>query len=112
MKNMISNDPVGISYLGLKKIQQLQYDENFELYDNYIVTKDKKNLLLFITPAYPPNNTGKNAQLIQGLDSIINALSLSSFTGVTATYFGATAVSVGNALCKSFIFSTAGMRIG
>ena len=33
---MISNDPVGISFLGLKKLQQLQYDENFELYDNYV----------------------------------------------------------------------------
>ena len=94
LKNMISKDPVGISLLGIKKIQQLQYDENFELYDNYIVTKDQQHLILFITPFYPPNNTGKNALLLQGLDSIIDADS----NQVTATYFGATAVSVGNAL--------------
>ena len=98
LKNLISNDPVGISYLGIKKIQQLQYDDNFELYDNFIVTKNRRNLLLFITPTYPPNNTGKNALMIQGLDSIINSPALSAFTGVSATYFGATAVSVGNAL--------------
>ncbi len=95
LKSMISKDPVGISFLGLKKIQQLQYDENFELYDNYIVTKDMKHLMLFITPAYPPNNTGKNALLLKGLDSIINNHSINN---VTASYFGATAVSVGNAL--------------
>ena len=94
LKNMISKDPVGISLLGIKKIQQLQYDENFELYDNYIVTKDQQHLILFITPFYPPNNTGKNALLLQGLDNIIDAGS----NQVTATYFGATAVSVGNAL--------------
>lgn len=95
LKSMISKDPVGISFLGLKKIQQLQYDENFELYDNYIVTKDQKHLVLFITPAYPPNNTGKNALLLKGLDSII---STNRFNNVTASYFGATAVSAGNAL--------------
>lgn len=95
LKSMISKDPVGISFLGLKKIQQLQYDENFELYDDYIVTKDQKHLVLFITPAYPPNNTGENALMLKGLDSLI---STNRFNNITASYFGATAVSVGNAL--------------
>ena len=98
LKNMISNDPVGISFLGLKKLQQLQYDENFELYENYVVTKDRKHLLIFITPAFPPNNTGKNALLLDGLDSIIQSLSNTDHKNITASYFGATAVSVGNAL--------------
>ena len=71
---MISKDPVGISFLGLKKLQQFQYDDNFELYDNYIVTKDYKHLMMFITPAYPPNNTGKNALLLKGLDNVIDRL--------------------------------------
>jgi 1-acyl-sn-glycerol-3-phosphate acyltransferase len=94
LKSMISKDPVGITFLGLKKLQQLQYDENFELYDNYILTKDRKHLMLFITPKFPPNNTGKNALLLKGLDSLID----NDNSTVTATYFGATAVSVGNAL--------------
>lgn len=97
LKNIISNDPVGISYIGLKKLQQLQYDENFELYDSYIITKDHKNLLLFITPAYPPNNTGKNALLFEGLDKIIDSLDATN-KNIGTTYFGAAAVSVGNAL--------------
>ncbi len=95
LKSMISRDPVGISFLGMKKIRQLQYDENFELYDGYVVTKDGKNLLFFITPFYPPNNTGKNAQLLKGLDSLINK---NNTANISASYFGATAVSVGNAL--------------
>ena len=94
LKNMISKDPVGITFLGLKKLQQLQYDENFELYDNYIVTKDRKHLMLFITPKFAPSNTSKNALLLKGLDSLID----NNNSSVTATYFGATAVSVGNAL--------------
>ncbi|MCX6204767.1 MAG: MMPL family transporter, partial [Bacteroidetes bacterium] len=98
LKNIISSDPTGISLLGLKKLKQIQYDENFELYDNYVVTKNKKNLLLFITPTYPPNNTSKNALMLESIDSIIIKLNNSEFKNVTATYFGATAVSVGNAL--------------
>ncbi|MEI9944626.1 MAG: 1-acyl-sn-glycerol-3-phosphate acyltransferase [Chitinophagaceae bacterium] len=98
LKNMISNDPVGITFLGLKKLQQLQYDENFELYDNYVVTKDQKHLLIFITPAFPPNNTGKNALFLEGLDSIIQQLGDTDFKNINTSYFGATAVSVGNAL--------------
>ena len=94
LKNMISKDPVGITLLGLKKLQQLQYDENFELYDNYIVTKDRKHLMLFITPKFPPNNTAQNALLLKGLDTLID----NKTSNVSAGYFGATAVSVGNAL--------------
>ncbi|MEO6231055.1 MAG: 1-acyl-sn-glycerol-3-phosphate acyltransferase [Ferruginibacter sp.] len=94
LKNIISKDPVGISLLGLKKLQSLQYDENFELYDNYILTKDHKHLLLFIQPKYAPNNTGKNAILLNGLDKIIEEQAGDR----EVAYFGATAVSVGNAL--------------
>ncbi|MBL7763322.1 MAG: 1-acyl-sn-glycerol-3-phosphate acyltransferase [Chitinophagaceae bacterium] len=97
LKNIITNDPVGISFIALKKLQQLQYDNNFELYDNYIVTKDNKNLLLFITPVYPSNNTGKNIEFFHSLDSVINKLSASGFKDVDASYFGASAVSAGNA---------------
>src|SRR4030095_3365025 len=96
-KKMISNDPVGISFIGLKKLQQLQYDENFELYDGYVVTKDHRNLMLFITPIYPPNNTGKNSVMLEGLDEIIKTLN-TRFNNISASYFGATAVSVGNAI--------------
>ncbi|MBS1947450.1 MAG: 1-acyl-sn-glycerol-3-phosphate acyltransferase [Bacteroidetes bacterium] len=98
LKTIISNDPVGISYLGLKKMQQLQYDDNYELYDNYIVTKDHKHLLLFIVPEYAPNNTGKNEKFLQGIDDISDSLTKINFKNIKADYFGATAVSVGNAL--------------
>src|SRR5579871_5803383 len=79
-------------------MQSLQYDENYELYNNYVVTKDHKHLLLFIVPAYPPNNTGENEKLLNGIDTITDSLTKSGFKNIDASYFGATAVSVGNAL--------------
>ena len=107
LKSMIVKDPVGISFLGLKKLQQLQYDDNFELYDSYILTKNQQHLLLFITPAYPPGNTGKNQLLLNGIDATADSLSNKVFAGVQAEYFGATAVSASNAaqLRKDTLFT-------
>ncbi len=96
LKKIIVNDPVGLTFIGLKKLQQLQYDKNFELYDDYVITKDHKTLMLFITPAYPPNNTGKNALFLKGLDQIQTDLK-GNFKAVNASYFGAAAGFAGNA---------------
>jgi 1-acyl-sn-glycerol-3-phosphate acyltransferase len=96
LKKMIQADPVGISWLGIKKLQQLQYDEQFELYDGYILTKDHRHLMVFITPANPPTATKINAVFLQGLDSIIDSLQ-QQHPGIHASYFGGTAVSAGNA---------------
>ena len=112
LKSTISKDPVGISFLGLKKLQQLQYDDNFGLYDSYIVTKDYKHLMLFITPAYPPNNTGMNGLLLKGLDQIIDNLHNGAFKNIQTTYFGATAVSAGNAeQLRRDMFFTQGITV-
>jgi len=96
-KKIISTDPVGISWIGFRKIQKLQYDENLELYDNYIVTKDLKHLLFFITPAYPPGNTGRNGLFLAELDKTIDGLCRGNFRNIEVDYFGAAAVAAGNA---------------
>jgi 1-acyl-sn-glycerol-3-phosphate acyltransferase len=98
LKEVISKDPSGISFLALKKLQQLQYDDQFELYDNHFVSKNQRNLLLFITPRYAAANTGANNKLLLQLDSSIDSLAKQeSATGVAVSYFGAAAVSAGNA---------------
>lgn len=93
-KQMIQADPVGISWLGVKKLERLQVDEQFELYDGYVMSKDHRNLILFITPAHPPNETGKNKVFLAGLDKLISHVQNNR---TEISYFGATAVSVGNA---------------
>lgn len=97
LKSIISKDPVGISLLGVKKLQQLQYDESFELYDGYVMTKDRKNLLLFLTPRFPPSDSRRNGVFIHSLEEIIDSTQ-DKFPTVGAQYFGATAVSLGNAV--------------
>ncbi|MFZ6008943.1 MAG: 1-acyl-sn-glycerol-3-phosphate acyltransferase [Bacteroidota bacterium] len=95
-KKVIVEDPLGFSFLALRKLQQLQYDKNFELYDSYILTRDRRHMLFFIRPLYAANETKENKPLIDGLDKITQNLS-AKHPGMLATYFGATAVAEGNA---------------
>ena len=54
MKSFITRDPVGISSPAFRKIRQLQYDENFDLYDGHVISRDGRYMLLFVSPAFPP----------------------------------------------------------
>ncbi|MBL0741291.1 trifunctional MMPL family transporter/lysophospholipid acyltransferase/class I SAM-dependent methyltransferase [Chryseolinea lacunae] len=96
LKKIIVQDPLGFSFLALKKLRQLQYDENFELYDSYIVTKDHRHLLFFLQPVYGPSETGKNTDFVAGLEKIMQETTPQG-SPVMASYFGASAVAVGNA---------------
>lgn len=98
MKSFISRDPLGIVGPAFKKIRQLQYDENFDLYDGHIISKDNRYMLLFISPAFPADNTGKNSQLLAGMDKIMDSLRANNFQTVDANYFGGIAVAAGNAI--------------
>ncbi|HEU4555889.1 MAG TPA: 1-acyl-sn-glycerol-3-phosphate acyltransferase [Chitinophaga sp.] len=106
LKKMIQADPVGMSWQGVKKLQQLQIDEQYELYDGYIMTKDHRHLLMFLSPAYPPNATGKNATFLKLLQQQLAAME-QQHAYTTAAFFGATAVSEGNAqqLRKDTLFT-------
>ncbi len=97
MKSIIGKDPLGLSNPAFKKIRQLQYDDNFDLYDGHIVSRDGRYMLLFVNPAFTADNTGKNSQLFKGMDNIIEKLQAKEFASVEVNYFGGAAVAVGNA---------------
>ena len=97
LKNFIARDPLGLAYPVLQRLQQLRYDDNFEIYGGYPVTKDHRYLLVFIRSAFPPDNTGKNTMLIRAMEGIRKTLDTERFNTVDAAYFGAPAVAAGNA---------------
>jgi uncharacterized protein len=98
MKPFITLDPVGIGTPAFRKIRQLQYDDNFDLYDGHIISKDGRYMLLFVSPAFPADNTGRNTQLLNGIDQIIASLQANGFDKLQANYFAGVAVAAGNAL--------------
>ena len=96
-KDFILQDPLGISFIALKKLQQLSVGDDFELKDGFILTKDKKNLLLFVTPKLAANETDKNTLFIDNLEKIKNNLNAKFKGKAGMVYFGATPVAVANA---------------
>jgi 1-acyl-sn-glycerol-3-phosphate acyltransferase len=98
LKKNILRDPIGITPYALKRMQSLQFDDNFELDNGYIFTKDKKHLLFFITPKVKASETAKNTEFLNLLNEAINKNSAFTKNKLYAEYFGTAAVAVGNAL--------------
>ncbi len=94
----IRKDPLSLTSLALKKMQNIQFDENFEVNEGYIMTKDQKHLLAFITPSFAPNDNTSSQQLITALDRIVVSLQSQFNNKVGIEYYGATAVSLGNSI--------------
>ncbi|MXN90020.1 MMPL family transporter [Flavobacterium sp. Sd200] len=96
-KDFILQDPFGISFIGLKKLQQLGMGDDFRLQDGYVITKDNQKLLLFINPKLPGNETEKNTLFVDKLDAIKANLNTQFKDKATIEYFGATNIAVANA---------------
>lgn len=97
LKKFIMQDPVGISTLAFNKLKQLQFDDNYEIQDGYIFTKDRKHLFIFINPAFAASQTSENTLFLENLDKTIQSISAKTGNKVTSEYFGGAAVAAGNA---------------
>ncbi len=97
MKDVLLRDPLGFTFLALQKLNNFRFDENFIIEDGYIFSSDKKNLIIFLTPAYGSTETNVNGELMDGMDNISGSLSMAFDQTVKLEYFGTAAVSVSNA---------------
>lgn len=96
-KEFIKKDPLGLTFLGIKKLNALNISKDFKLEDSYIVTKDGKNLLLFIEPKNKSNDTKANEAFVDRLNTIKDDLN-KQFKGKTEiSYFGSPVIAVANA---------------
>ncbi|MDR6460891.1 1-acyl-sn-glycerol-3-phosphate acyltransferase [Chryseobacterium vietnamense] len=96
-KEFIKKDPLGLTFLGIKKLNTLNISKDFKLEDSYIVTKDGKNLLLFIDPKNKSNDTKANEAFVDQLNSIKDGIN-KQFKGKTEiSYFGSPVIAVANA---------------
>ena len=96
-KEFIKKDPLGLTFLGIKKLNALNISKDFKLEDSYIVTKDGKNLLLFIDPKNKSNDTKANEAFVDQLNIIKEGIN-KQFKGKTEiSYFGSPVIAVANA---------------
>ncbi len=95
-RKYIFKDPLNIVPFALKRLENFQVDDNFELYQSSIFTKDKKHLLVFLDPVYQASNTQQNSYLIEKIDSVLQSV-IPIESKVQVEYYGGTAVAVANA---------------
>lgn len=96
-KDFILKDPFGISFIALKKLQQLGMGDDFQLQDDYVITKDKSKILLFINPKLAGNETEKNTAFVHKLNSIKDNLNAKFSAVSNIEYFGSIPIAVANA---------------
>ena len=95
-KDYFFSDPLNFTSLGLEKLRELQVGDNFSIYKNYLVTKDKEHIILFLDPVYPASETDRNQDFINSLNRTLEGLN-KEFSGVRASYFGGVLYSLANA---------------
>jgi uncharacterized protein len=95
MKRMIMRDPVGLTGIASAKFSSLQNDD-YTIIDGCIFSRDRRNLLMFITTVYPSSETSKNTVLVKQLDKLIQGLTEKN-SEIKIGYFGSPAVAAGNA---------------
>ncbi|MBL7793907.1 MAG: 1-acyl-sn-glycerol-3-phosphate acyltransferase, partial [Saprospiraceae bacterium] len=97
LKKYVLRDPLSFTRLALGRIQSFQIDDNYTIEQGYIVTKDYRNLLFFISPAQSARETMINKRMLEKVDELAAVVSTRFDQKIAATYFGALAVAVDNA---------------
>lgn len=92
----IFRDPFGLSASQMKRLQALQLDKNLIVRGKFLITKDQKHLLFFVTPV-DAKNTGLNLEFVQNLDKTINELTAESDPGIRIDYIGSLPIATANA---------------
>jgi len=96
-KDFIVNDPLGISFIALKKLQNFNGNSDFILKDGFLLTKDESKLLLFINPKLSGSETEQNTKFSEILYGIQSQLNQEYKNKVTVDYFGSSLIAVANA---------------
>ena len=96
-KDFILRDPLGLSFIGLKKLRQLGISDDFFLKEGFLVSKDERNILLFISPKFGSSETAENSKFAEQLYSLQDSLDKKYDGKVKSEYFGAALIAVANA---------------
>ena len=95
-RKMLVKDPFGFLGIPLENTRKLQVDDNFELYQNHLLTKDRRHLIFFLGLAHSANETANNGVLVEGMNEFIAEFK-NQEPSINIEYFGQMAVAVANA---------------
>jgi 1-acyl-sn-glycerol-3-phosphate acyltransferase len=100
MINNIMADPLQLSapvLLSLRDFQFGEFAEQFNLYNDFIFTRDGKEALISIVSEFSPSETRQNAELLKLLDVAIDNTHAKFDNIVNISYFGSIDFAVTNA---------------
>jgi len=92
----ISRDPLNLFTPVLSKLQSLQQENKFEMYDGYIFTPDMSRAIVMLSSPFGNSETDKNSQLLQLLTSGIEQMN-ARYPNIEARVLGGPQIAVGNA---------------
>ena len=92
----ISRDPLNLFTPVLSKLQGLQQENKFEMYDGYIFTPDMSRAIVMLSSPFGNSETDKNSQLLQLLTSGIEQMN-ARYPNIEARILGGPQIAVGNA---------------
>ena len=92
----ISRDPLNLFTPVLSKLQGLQQENKFEMYDGYIFTPDMSRAIVMLSSPFGNSETDKNSQLLQLLTSGIERMN-TRYPNIEAHVLGGPQIAVGNA---------------
>lgn len=93
----VMEDPLGMTFQGLRKLQDLNGGEELITENGYVLTPDGRNLLLFINPVLAGNETEKNTLFAARLYRIQEDLNREFKEKSTLEYYGSALIAVANA---------------
>ncbi len=110
-KKTMAMDPLALASFPLQRAREFQIEENFGLYKNHLLTKDRQHLVFFLDLHFPPNQTDENRLLIAAIDGSVQNFE-TAHSSLSIEYFGAAAVAVANAVqVERDIYLTVGLAL-
>lgn len=111
MKDAVINDPLQLTFLALKKLQQFQGAGDYKFENGFLYTQNEEKIVLFINPKYSGNETKNNEIFVEKLRAIQQIVG-NAHPEVEVHYFGAPFIAVANATqIKHDIFTTVALSV-
>ncbi|MEG0916835.1 MAG: 1-acyl-sn-glycerol-3-phosphate acyltransferase [Myroides sp.] len=111
MKDVVVDDPLQLSFLALKKLQQFQGNGDYKFQDGFLFTQDEEKIVLFINPKYGGSETQHNEVFVEKLNALKQHISDKN-PKVEVQYFGSPFIAVANAQqIKNDILTTVAISV-
>lgn len=96
-KQFMFSDPYQLVLTAVKKFQNLNISDDFQLINGFLFTKDSSQLLFFIQPVFGGSETENNTFFVEQLQQLENEFNARYQAKASVSFFGSSLIAVANA---------------